>query len=1597
MKLIKTSLTSSFIRCLAVALGLTCLSSYVANAHPFAANITGTNGANIVSFVMNEAGATVDLVFEDGTTNHLGVLPKGTTSFDVTTNTAIPHTSWQVICFKAGTGVPSLISSDANTNSTWANPRGFDINKNPKIGTYFGALYAGSAGPGGNAGTVFAKHLGLYVLQADENDLLGYGTNAHGTATFLPAGLGGQGPWRLRMNADNSIVVSDQSVANSGIWTFTPDLLSSTLILGPVGATPGITAGVHGRIYGTPWMSGSIAGGNLVLWLADNSMGAPSTTNCIKGPGTSPGSFNFIARFDIGAGPLPWSTPPNYAYTVGLDGLGTANLRPEFGDIGTDGKIIAGFGRGNLSNPDIQILSPSGSNLVWTSWNESGGASDPWNGINAGGGVGTEGGIRVSPDGVYLASIDINNGITFGNLTNGIPDDGSLFGIVNAPSASTPRGGGWDAADNFWVLSQVSSPSGFLRCYSLGLTTTCITSNDFSGTNGSFAFIKPGAAATVVATTPTATQNYVNNVVNPGAPIPGVFRIQLSTNTLATPVTVSLVYGGSAVSPNRVGSVTVNAGGSAYTAAPTVTLTGGGGVGATATATIAAGAVTAVNVTAAGFGYISAPGVVFTGGGGSAAAATANLAVGGANYTINTNQLPNGVTVAGNSVTFPAGVFAGSNGPNWNVDVTITPTATPVIGPTLTVALKILGGVTYSAGVPVNGTISILNTGPQLLSLAAIAGGGSMNRGIPGDYGKFTVTRLGDLQGPGNDSLTITPKSYTVTNWNYFGTAAHPLDYTGLAQTLSPVPPFGNLSSVLDGVNSVTIPAGVSTVTVVVGNPVKHTDPTQTPTNLTVLINVTNSLAIGPAGTNATSSEGYAFSVIPGNITINELDNTIGKSEVVIWSNPLTNAADSVNWTATFENMLFGSNCNVLPAVIPNYPNDQTDNSHGGTNDFIAAFGKSIADDGVPASDVMTANGWNTVLKVTVNKQKGVEAGLNLYPQGVQLFGNYALRFDMYLSLLGGASNNVPPDTSAGIAAREYVVFGVNHYGTNCNWCLDANPRAINTGSGPTNSDGVWFEIDASSGAITPADFDYFTSPAIPNTHQAVASGNGFRDQVSASATAETGIFKHPPFNAINPINGGEPVNKWVDVSVEITAQTNINLFIVRQLILSSSNSAFNGSLTNTTYGNASTLKDGSYMSGTPMLGYNDPNNSIGDPASSFAMYSNVRVVEMSPYIFIAPIAAGTLLTNTTTAISYLVPQFGSLTFTSTVLYASNPLTNKWFRGTGIAGNPGKGVPTFLVQSNSVAATNFSDSLTVVFNTGANATNYLCVASDTAGSVTSRVCSVEVVLGPTNKAFNAGSLNSLQVTGAGASALTAFQWYYNAGSSNFATATKLVNSSASRIGGATTGTLFVTNSVDGDAGFYWAAATNAVGGVIPQAAVVTVTDPPVGPSVTPASLTALWGSNVTFTVSTTGGTGPFTFHWRTNLVGAFLANNTKYSGAATASLTVSNVTRTDAQTYIGGVTNSAGGVSASATLTVLVPAPTVSSIAVSGGNTTLSITSSNPFDTASGMILQSSGVVWTGYTNNNLGVFTGPTGGPFSITVTNGGNDTMFYRLLHAN
>ena len=1458
------------------------------HASPYASGVTGTNAAGDVGFYMNEGGATVTVTFEDLTTTSLGVLAKGSNYFHLA-----PHTSYKISCFKAGTGIPSLISSDADTYSIWDTPRGVAVNKNPKIGVNFGQICADNSALSG-------KGNGLYLLNADQS----YVKGPIGGSFYLG---NGSSPYRIRANDDGSFLVSDFSTANASLMQFSPDLSSSNLVLSIVGQTVAAAAGIHGDLFGCGIMKGSLAAGNLVLYTFDSGMGVPADTNCIKGPLTSPGSYNCVFRYNIGAGPIPvsgWNKRPDYAYTYGLDGI--AELRTE-GDVGNDGKVYCGFGRANASNPNLQILRPPPTtNGIYgdpingaiqnaakdpTNWLYTGGASylgapfntppnggaagDPWAGHN-GSGVngGTYCGVRISPDGKYIASVDINNGVTIASLTNGIPNDGTIYGFSQGTFGSTSgmntgnsRGMDWDAAGNLWICS---SGQGLLRCWSLGLTTTAVTGNDWTGTNGTFQLVVPPAQASVTVIKPIASQNYVNNTSNAGTPIPGRFRITLSTADTT------------AIGPTFVGFV------------------------------------------------------------------SSGTAAHGVNYLFNTNELPNGVTVFTNGVLFPAGVFAGSNGPNWNVDVKVIPTATPVSGPTLQYDVRVISGTNYSAAAPFNGSIAILNTGPQLLQLSAASPTtlGGMNRGIPNDQARFLVTRLGDTNGPNNDAVNpIVARTLTINNIRLLPPASgasfqavYGVDYTAGPQNFTGAAPINSSPGII-------IAPGVTAVTAMIGNPVKHTNPNLTRTNLQVIINLTNTVAIGtgPSTTNVLSQEGYPYSVTTTSLVLNEYDNANG-GEVVLWSNPLTDATDSTNWTMVNASINLGGSP-TMPTVISNYDNSLS--SYAGQ--FSAYFGKPVANEAgdsgvtVPQSATMQANGWTTALRVSVNKSPGQagESGVNLYPQipgapwnngaNHRVFqGNYALRFDMFLSLYDFGIGY----PTIGTPAREFAAFGINHYGTNANWRLDINPRADGTGARPINADGEWCTIGAASGSITPADYDMFISPpwilpiydqngintnqqVIPfttgvfiGTNTAIVSGGnmvqvpytnayqsspGFytgqtnvfhnggvpNDQQSANNNGisgsppiignspQNGIIKNPPFSGINNY-GGAPDNAWVDVSLELSRQTNLTLLVAQQPI-------FSASILLPIFGVQNPIAP---YTGTPMLGYLDPNRDISD-YSAFVYFSNMRVVELSPFI-----------PWTNQPVCLIVTQGQSFTLSSGATFASNPLTNIWYlastNGPSVAGVLDNGTPKAALATNEFNATSGMASLPV--NNIQSGTNYLATWSDQAGSVTSLVSVVEVLAGPGDQ-------------------------------------------------------------------------------------------------------TALVGSTASFTVVPTGNGPPTSYHWQTN--GVNLVNGAHYAGVTTATLSVSNVQSADVGVYSCLVSNAyTSGVAAGALNVFYGYAPyEFTSVTNSSTSVGLSFMSANPSDTISSYTLQSAGVVTGPYTNNFTGVFVGAYPN-FLVTVPK--TDAMlFYRLKH--
>ncbi len=210
-----------------------------------------------------------------------------------------------------------------------------------------------------------------------------------------------------------------------------------------------------------------------------------------------------------------------------------------------------------------------------------------------------------------------------------------------------------------------------------------------------------------------------------------------------------------------------------------------------------------------------------------------------------------------------------------------------------------------------------------------------------------------------------------------------------------------------------------------------------------------------------------------------------------------------------------------------------------------------------------------------------------------------------------------------------------------------------------------------------------------------------------------------------------------------------------------------------------------------------------------------------------------------------------------------------------------------------------------------NAGGYQVVVANVAGSVTSGVAPLTVLVPPTitsqpqSVTNNVGGTAGFSAT-AGGSPTLGYAWRFNGSAV----------ANGGRISGATTGNLTITNLQPTDAGNYTLVVTNSVGAVTSAVAVLTVNGPP-SISSQPSPQTIVAGTGAGFNV-TASGTAPLNYQWRLN--GVNVANGANVTGATSSALALSNVQTNSAGNYQVVITNVAGSVtSAVAALTVIVP------------------------------------------------------------------------------
>jgi len=446
-----------------------------------------------------------------------------------------------------------------------------------------------------------------------------------------------------------------------------------------------------------------------------------------------------------------------------------------------------------------------------------------------------------------------------------------------------------------------------------------------------------------------------------------------------------------------------------------------------------------------------------------------------------------------------------------------------------------------------------------------------------------------------------------------------------------------------------------------------------------------------------------------------------------------------------------------------------------GTPDANVDFNFPYTSFGIPAAPHGGGNG----LFLNVNKDAtGSAAALNFYPNGQNFSGNFALRFDMFLS--------VPlPNNSA----TEFTLAGINHSGTKTNWWRSGGVPAGWT------FDGVFSALET----------DNQSAPNYATYSSPTTAGNNPTLVASQTAAAMTAAFKSPPWGvAGTPANVNNPSGVfgtpiWADV--EISQSGNLITLTINNTKIY-------------TYSNAT-----AYVSGNIMIGYEDAFDSIS-PGQSYVVLDNVRVVTLTPPVIItqpanSTNAVGTPATLTVTATtstsvtnyqwfrnnvaiagatnasydvaSVAIANYGSyrveindgryttvsstvvlsspglaiVTQPSSVVIAVNTATNF---SVGIGGTS-TGVTNYQWQR---YATNLTGTVTNPLNLTVRSTNYgpyRVIVSDGFLSVTSAVANLTppapvINIQPASRAAVVGSSPTLSVTATSFSGATNYQWFY---------------------------------------------------------------------------------------------------------------------------------------------------------------------------------------------------------------------------------------------
>jgi hypothetical protein len=449
-----------------------------------------------------------------------------------------------------------------------------------------------------------------------------------------------------------------------------------------------------------------------------------------------------------------------------------------------------------------------------------------------------------------------------------------------------------------------------------------------------------GAVAVSKNVTLTTTGSAGNGeiVFSNGSSAGGTFNATTSAGNVTANVVGNLTTGNIFTGGAVALSLSLTNGGTGYTAAPSVTFTGGGGSGAIATATVntTTGQVTGLTVTNSGAGYTSAPTIVFTGGGvvpTTAATATALLVApiatnnatitnGGGGYATAPTvgfSTQTGATAPTATATITNGVVTGivintvGSGYTSAPSVTLSApdtgtnraTAAVVLQPSAMTSVTVTNGGTGYVAIPTV-TFSTVGTGTGLTATANLTGASVTTGNILTTAGtNYTAAPTVTFVGGGSNPVTAAVATNTLA---VTGAGNVSLTTNATANITGTIAPANNvtvtaaaISATSNGnIGNSTATANVVTLTATAGNIIL---PSITANTLTVSdtggnITQAGGISLGSATVNGTATFNAGST---GNITLNNSNNASPNLFVTLVGNTanLTNQGNIVVANAT--------------------------------------------------------------------------------------------------------------------------------------------------------------------------------------------------------------------------------------------------------------------------------------------------------------------------------------------------------------------------------------------------------------------------------------------------------------------------------------------------------------------------------------------------------------------------------------------------------------------------------------------------------------------------------------------------------------------------